>query len=110
MDVGRFNNHIVMSKILTERSRCCAILICSICFLFQMTSECSAQPETSNNLAVSVPNNFAMSLFIAMWEIIGKLYHKKRAFALRWVLSEEKVLKIFLANTTDFEPKNLVDL
>lgn len=70
-----------------------------MCFVFQMTSEFSVQRETRNT--------FAISVFTAVWEAIGKLYHKKRTFALRWVMSDEKVLKLFVTNTCDFQVTKL---
>lgn len=47
--------------------------------------------------------SFAISVFTGVWEAISKLHHKKQTFALRWIMSHDKVLKKFLANTCDFK-------
>lgn len=50
----------------------------------------------------SETDNFAVSLFIAVWKILGKFYRQKQQFALHWIMREEKALKLFVSHMLEY--------
>lgn len=44
-------------------------------------------------------------LFVSVWVALSKFYNKKQLFVLQWIMRDESVMHLFIANVTEFDPE-----